>query len=36
VKRARAKVSIAIENFKISQLEGEPELPKVQVKLEKS
>jgi hypothetical protein len=34
MKRTRAKLSITIENFKISQVEEELELPKVWVKLE--
>ncbi len=36
VKRARSKLSISIENVKISQLEEELELPKVQLKIRKS
>jgi hypothetical protein len=34
VKRARAKISISIDKFEISQLEEELELPKVQLKSE--
>ncbi len=34
MKRKRTKLSIAIENFKISQLEKELELPKVRLKSE--
>ncbi len=34
MKRTRTKLSIANENFKISQVEKELELPKVQLKSE--
>jgi hypothetical protein len=34
MKRTRTKLSITIENFKISQVEEELELPKVQLKSE--
>jgi hypothetical protein len=34
MKRTRPKLSITIENFKISQLEKELELPKVRLKSE--
>ncbi len=34
MKRTRTKLSIAIENFKISQVEKELELPKVRLKSE--
>jgi hypothetical protein len=32
VKRARAKLSISIENVKISQLDEELKLPKIKIK----
>jgi hypothetical protein len=34
MRRTRTKLSIAIKNFKISQVEKELELPKVQLKSE--